>query len=117
MCTAHSWLAATPDGWVTNPEPSPSQGLVEFKNVYSYRDLAVSDAIVAKKRDCLAINNGRIELKHTHSYYYQVQMAMFCTKKELCNFLLRTTIGYHCERSRNLFVIWFSPLSGAFTFW
>ena len=98
VCTAHPWLAATPDGWVTDPEASPSQGLVEFKNPYSYRDLAVSDAIAAKKCDCLAINNGRIELKHTHGYYYQVQMAMFCTKKAWCDFLLHTTIDYHCER-------------------
>ena len=98
MCTAHPWLAATPDGWVTDPEASPSQGLVEFKNLYSYRDLAVSDAIAAKKCDCLAINNGCIELKHTYGYYYQVQMAMFCTKKEWCDFLLCTTIDYQCEQ-------------------
>ena len=71
---------------------------MEFKNPYSYRDLAVSDAIAAKKCDCLASNNGRIELKRTHSYYYQIQMAMFCTKKEWCDFLLCTTIDYHCKQ-------------------
>ena len=98
VCTTHPWLAATPDGWVTDLEASPSQGLVEFKNPYSYRGLALRDAIAAKKCDCLAINNGRIELKRTHSYYYQIQMAMFCTKTEWCDFLLRTTIDYHCER-------------------
>ena len=98
VCTAHPWLAATPDGWVTDPEASPSLGLVEFKNPYSYRDLSVSDAIAANKCDCLAINNGHIELKCTHSYYYQVQMAMFCTKREWCDFIIRTTIDYHCER-------------------
>ena len=48
--------------------------------------------------DCLASNKGRVELKRTHSYYYHVQMAKFCTKKEWCDFLLRTTIDYHCER-------------------
>ena len=36
----------TPDGWVTDPEASPSLGLVELKNPYSYRDLSVSDAIL-----------------------------------------------------------------------
>ena len=65
---------------------------------YSYRDLSVSDAIAANKCDCLAINNSHIELKHTHSYYYQVQMAMFCTKREWCDFILRTTIDYYFER-------------------
>ena len=58
----------------------------------------MSDAIAAKKCDCLAINNGRIELKHSHSYYYQVQMAMVCTKKKWYDFLLHTTIDYHRER-------------------
>ena len=65
MCTAHQWLAANPDGWVTDPEASPSDGLVEFKNPYSYRDLAVHHAITADKCDCLFINNGCIKLKHT----------------------------------------------------
>ena len=69
VSTAHPWLAATPDGWVSDSAASPSQGIVEFKNPYSYRDLAVSDAITAKKCDYLSINNGHITLKRTYSYY------------------------------------------------
>ena len=98
VCRAHPWLAATPDGWVSDPSVSPSQGLVEFKNPYSYRDLAVSDAVLSKKCECLTINNGRIELKRTHSYYYQTQIAMFCTRTKWCDFFLRTTVDFHCER-------------------
>ena len=48
VSTAHSWLAATPNGWVSDSAASPSQGIVEFKNPYSYGDLAVSDAITAR---------------------------------------------------------------------
>jgi len=84
VCTAHPWLAATPDGWVTDPEAGAlilRLGLVEFKNPYSYKDLAVSDAIDANKCDCLVITNGRVQLKRTHSYYYQVQMAIFCMNR------------------------------------
>ena len=98
VCTAHPWLAATPDGWVTDPEVLPSDGLVDFKNPYSYRDLAVHHAITEDKYDCLFINNSLIQLKRTHSYHYQVQMAMFCTNTRWCDFLLRTTIDYHCEK-------------------
>ena len=98
VCTAHPWLAATPDGWVSDPAASPSQGLIELKNPYSYRDLAVSDAVVNKKCDCLTINNGSVELKRTHSYYYQIQIAMFCTRTKWCDFFLRTTVDFHCER-------------------
>jgi len=58
---------------------SPRDGLVEFKNPYSFKELAVSDAIVANMRDRLDIYNGlTIRLKHTHIYYYQLQMMMFC---------------------------------------
>jgi len=71
VCTAHPWLAATPDGWVTDPEAVTSEGLVEFKNPYSYKDLAVSNAININKCDCLVITNGRVQL---HSYYCQVNI-------------------------------------------
>ena len=70
--TAHPWLAATPDGWVSDPSDSPPWGLAEFKNLYSYRDLTVKDAITAKKCDCLTFNNSHITPKRTHSFYYQV---------------------------------------------
>ena len=75
VSTAHPWLAATPNGWVSDSAASPYQGIVEFKNPYSYRDLAVSDAITAKKYDYLSINNGYITLKHTYSFYYQVEIG------------------------------------------
>ena len=32
VCTSYPWLAIIPDGWVTDPEDSPSLGLVDFKN-------------------------------------------------------------------------------------
>ena len=98
VCIAYPWLAATPDGWVSDSTVSPSQGLVEFKNPYSYRNLAVNDAITAKKCDCLSINNSHITLKRTHSFYYQVQVVVFCTKTKWYDFFFHTTVDYHCER-------------------
>ena len=59
---------------MADPEASPSLGLVEFKNPYSYRGLSVSDAIAVNRCDSLTINNVRIKLKRTHSYYYQVHV-------------------------------------------
>lgn len=64
---------------------------------YSYGELAVSDAIVSNKCYCLDIEDGRIQLKCTHSYYYQVQMAMFCMNARWHDFLLRKTDDFHCE--------------------
>ena len=114
-CTAHPWLAATPAGWVTDSETSPSQGLMEFKNPYSYKDLAVSDAIAAKKCNCLAINNGRIELKYTHGKYKWPCSAQ--RSGAIFFFAPLLTINVNRSSSVNLFVVWFSPLCGASTFW
>ena len=94
----YPWLAATPDGWVEDPQATPSQGLVEFKNPHSCRNLMIDEAITAKKCTCLVINNGTRSLKKTHDYYYQVQIAMFCTNTKWCDFFLRTTKDNHCER-------------------
>ena len=40
----HPWLAASPDGFVYDPDSDPSQGLVEFKNPYAARDKTVEEA-------------------------------------------------------------------------
>jgi len=80
ISTSYPWLAATPDGWVNDPTATLCQGLVEFKNSYAYRNLSLEDAITTKMCKCLTINNDHKQLKRAHSYYYQVQMAMFCTR-------------------------------------
>lgn len=98
VSTSYPWLAATPDGWVNDPTAAPPHGLVEFKNPYGYRNLCLADAIATKQCDCLTIDNGCKQLKRTHAYYYQVQMAMFCTQREWCDFLVCTTVDHHCER-------------------
>ena len=91
ISTSYPSLAATPDGWVNDPTATSYQGLVEFKNPYAYRNLTLEDAITTKKCECLTINNGYKQLKRAHSYYYQVQMAMFCTRRELVHRFLYST--------------------------
>ena len=99
ISTTHPWLAATPDGWVEDPQATPTRGIVEFKNPYSCKNLMIDDAILAKKCTCLIINDaGRKSLKMTHDYYYQIQIAMLCTNTQWCDFFLQTTIDVHCER-------------------
>ena len=84
------WLAAMPDGWVEDPQASPQQGLVEFKNPYSCRDLLLRDAIDCKKCSCLITKEGRLSLKRSHEYYYQVQFAMHCTNTRWYDFFICT---------------------------
>ena len=63
----HHWLAASPDDLVTDPASPDPLGVVE----------AASQA----KDFCLSCNDGSLSLKRSHSYYYQVQAAMFCTQR------------------------------------
>ena len=94
----YPWLAATPDGWVEDPQATPSRGLVEFKNPHSCRSLTIGEAIATKKCTCFVVKNGRRYLKTTHNFYYQIQFAMFCSNTKWCDFFLRTTVDTHCER-------------------
>ena len=88
VSSTHPWLAATPDGWVNDPQASSRQGLVEFKNPYSFRNMLLRDAIDAKKCTCLVNNGGNFSLKRSHQYFHQVQFAMYCTKTKWCDFFI-----------------------------
>ena len=95
--SAHPWLAATPDGFVTDPHSDPSEGLVEFKNPHSCKATKLID-IIKTKNTCLSIINGKLSLKRTHNYFYQIQTAMLCTETKWCDFVVRTTVDLHVER-------------------
>ena len=64
VSVANPWLAASPDGLVYDPKADPLQGLVEFRNPYSVREMTLLEAATNCKTFCLTINNnGRIQLK------------------------------------------------------
>jgi len=83
----HHWLAASPDGLVTDPSAPDPTGIVEFKNPYRYREMSLRDAAHEAKEFCLTISTSSLRLKHSHQYYYQIQAAMFCTRVKWCNLL------------------------------
>ena len=94
----HHWLAASPDGLVTDPSAPDPLGLVEFKNPYKFRQMTLRDAANVAKGYCLAESTNGLRLKRSHQYYYQVQAAMFCTKARWCDFVVRTNVDLHIER-------------------
>ena len=98
ISTAYPWLAATPDGFVHDPQTSPSHGLVEFKNPYSCRDQHLLQAVQSKKLTYLSCFSGTLSLKKSDIYYYQIQVAMLCTSKKWCDFVVRTKVDLHVER-------------------
>ena len=83
IATDHPWLAATPDGFVNDPQVLPSQGLVEFKNPHSCKDQFIKHAVLSKKLTCLSYNSssGALSLKKSNTYYHQVQMAVLYQHK------------------------------------
>jgi len=94
VSTQHPWLAATPDGFVHDPDATPQNGLVEYKNPHACRNSTIEEAITSKQIKFLTLNNGAVSLKRSHQYYYQVQTAMLCTQTEWCDFVVRTSVDF-----------------------
>lgn len=99
ISTHNPWLAASPDGRVQDPNATPSQGLVEYKNPFSMKDLTIEEA-AENKTFCLEKKEkgGQIvySLKRKHNYFYQVQM--YCCSMKWCDFVVRTEKDIHIER-------------------
>ena len=85
------WLAASPDGRVTDPDDPQPLRLVEYKNPFVARQLTLSEAcdlstfcLQKKETD----GKTTYKLKQRHDYYYQVQCQLYCDNKDWCNFVV-----------------------------
>ncbi|XP_022161821.1 uncharacterized protein LOC111027711 [Myzus persicae] len=78
------YLAASPDGLVNN------DFIVEIKCPFGVKDTKTFlEAINSKKLTfCRLGENGKMELKVDHSYYYQVQGQMHISKRNSCYFVV-----------------------------
>ena len=83
------WLGASPDRLVHNPASDPPDGLVEFKNPYSARDMTIDEAVRKVENFC-PCSDQKLQLKDNHEYYYQIQCAMYCTNRKWCDFVVMT---------------------------
>lgn len=65
-------------------------GCLEVKCPYTLASEHMSlEEFAEKKQSCLGINdNGHLTLDNEHMYYYQVQLQMFCTTLEYCDFVV-----------------------------
>ncbi len=74
----NNWLGASPDGIVQDPsDPDQPSGLLEIKNPFSIRTKFLKDAC-SSSTFCLEIKNNKLQLKHRHNFYYQVQCQLYC---------------------------------------
>ena len=87
-------LACSPDNFVRLP--SGEVGLVEYKCPHkAAKDcLTPEQAAATLKGFCSVLNSkGILELKRTHSYFYQVQGSLAITCKPWCHFVIWTPKG------------------------
>lgn len=87
----HSWLAASPDGLVTDPAASPPQGLLEIKCLYAadqkgFDPLSACHELGRNSQFCCTKDErGQISLKINHSYHCQTQGQMAITGRHWCD--------------------------------
>ena len=79
------WLAATPDSIVENDQ---EMGCLEVKCPFVCKTKQIAVAALEQSSFCLQSNNGMLQLKRTHQYFYQVQTQLFVTQLPWCDFVL-----------------------------
>ena len=86
LSKSHPFLRASLDSIVTNVDNLETRG-VENKCPSSKLDQSINDFLKDKKF-YLEKANGKIQLKRSHKYFYQIQGQMFCTKLKRVNFVV-----------------------------
>ena len=90
------FFGATPDGIVSCD--CCGDGIVEIKCPFCKRNAKLVDAADDGKFCLTRTTDGALELKHTHPYYYQVQMQIFVSQTDYCDFVVWTEDDIHLER-------------------
>ena len=62
------WLAATPDAIL---EVGQDKGCLEVKCPYLCAKKSISEAVIESPSFCLQNDNGTLQLKRNHQYFYQ----------------------------------------------
>uniref|UniRef100_A0A8B9UPJ4 YqaJ viral recombinase domain-containing protein n=1 Tax=Anas zonorhyncha TaxID=75864 RepID=A0A8B9UPJ4_9AVES len=84
-----TWLAASPDGVVTEADTGKPLGLLEVKCPYKHRNRTVREA--CKDRDfCLRVDGDSYALKRDHDYFTQVQCQMAAADMRKADFVVHT---------------------------
>ena len=94
----HPHLGTSPDGVVDCCEKCQDRcGVLEIKCPYKHRNASVYEAC-QDKSFCCSVLKGKISLKKTHSFYYQIQGQMALTGRHWCDFFVWTLKGHYVER-------------------
>ena len=97
ICVEHPFLGASPDALIECN--CCGQGVVEVKCSLCAQECSLeeaADAVASFRLDVLP--TGKFQLKRNHSYYFQIQLQMFASKRGYCDFVVWTTEELHIER-------------------
>ncbi|XP_054259250.1 uncharacterized protein LOC128983994 [Macrosteles quadrilineatus] len=83
----YPFLGASPDGLVE------SEGLIEVKCLYSIKDTSIEDHLKSNKTTCIELVSGKLRLKKSHDYYFQIQGQLNIAKRKWCDFVVFTRKG------------------------
>ena len=92
-----SFLAASPDDLST--EKNGKTVLLEIKCLKLLREMSVADLMqqcIASEilnRQCFKVIDGKLILRESHVYYYQVQLLLLVTDLDFCDFVLHSPKG------------------------
>ena len=116
---AYPQLGASPDGLLN--DPTEGIGILEIKCPYILRDNEPSDfsALTPSQRSnfcCTLDSCGRLQLKKSHSYYYQIQMQMGVVGMKFCDFVVWTCHGISVQRIYHDVQFWCSLRDELITF-
>ncbi len=103
------YLGCSPDGLIGE------DGLLEIKCPYSARDHPISADTV---KYLIIDDNGNLQLKPQHDYYYQVMGTLMCTKRKWCDFVVWSFKGFeviHIERDESVIKAMMNQLENFFT--
>lgn len=90
----NGYYASSPDGIVTNEN---SKGLIEIKCPHNVEDKKPEE-LASSKLFCSKLVDGKLRLKSSHNYFYQVQGQLAITRMEWCDFVIWTESGISIEK-------------------
>jgi len=81
-------LGASPDGVVSCT--CHGRGVIEVKCPYSHKGETIMNAVVKDRAFCLIEQDGKLQLRRDHMYYYQVQTQIHICDVTYCDFVVCT---------------------------
>ena len=88
------YLGASPDGLILN-NFGRVRGIIEVKCLKALKTKSVHEWIDSgiPSSACVYVTEGKLELKRSHSYFFQVQLQLLMTQAYFCDFILHSKVG------------------------